>query len=155
MWGLATIRGKSGPPDRATTSSHRPGSASLQEACFVSPSNRPRVRPLVERLLAPRRPLVVGAVAASVEVSFLALAGTNSSSELLLKIPGSGVSLIVMLAAMLAGPAVGIACALVGAVAFFRDETEIEGLLADIETASGGPVADDIALPLVRKQAAA
>ncbi len=62
---------------------------------------------------------MVLAVAASVEVCFLALAGANPSSELLLGIPGSGVTLVVMLAAILAGPTVGIVCALVGAVAFF------------------------------------
>jgi len=106
----------------------------------VSPSNRPHVRPLVERLLARRRPLVVLAVAAGVEVCFLALAGTHPSPEFLLGIPGSGVALIVMLAAILAGPAVGIVCALVGAVAFFLFVAHLGATSSSFGTIGGAAI---------------
>ena len=106
----------------------------------MPPSHRSLIRPRIERLIARRRPPVVLAVAAAVEICFLALVGTKSSSEMLLGIPGSGVTLIVMLAAILAGPAVGIACALVGAVAFFVLVAHLGATSSLIGTVGGGAI---------------
>jgi serine phosphatase RsbU (regulator of sigma subunit) len=53
------------------------------------------------------------------ESAFLVLVGTQGSSRLLLGIPGSGVALVVIVAAIFAGPLAGIAVALVGGIGFY------------------------------------
>ena len=90
--------------------------------------------------LSPRRRhsgFLVYLVASAVLAVFLAPVGLLSSSKTLLGIPGSGVALIVVLAAVLAGPLVGVLVSVTAGALFFIFVADLGDVGAPIGTLGG------------------
>jgi serine phosphatase RsbU (regulator of sigma subunit) len=106
----------SGPLERGTTALRRHGWLSLRRR---------------------HRSYLVFLVASAVLAVFLATVGLLSSSETLLGIPGSGVALIVVLAAVLAGPLVGVLVSATAGVLFYVFVADLGDVGTPIGTLGG------------------